>query len=277
MTAGEGRSVVCNCRRQSGFERAERQKINNAPERDGATTMKRTLRGIFLLVLVCGSANAALISRLSGQAYYDDVLNITWLADANAGAGSPYDDGSITTDGRMTWTAAQAFIASLNAANYLGVSNWRLPTVTDTGTPGCNSAYTGTDCGYNVDLTTGEMAHLFYSTLGNSAGFNTSGVLQPCVTAGSPYCLTNAGPFSNLKSDDGYWSGTEYAPNTSIAWYFGFAGGNQGFGSKTVNFYAWAVRPDDIAPIPVPAVAWLFGGAFAVAGAVRRRVVATGA
>ncbi|MDP2325623.1 MAG: hypothetical protein Q8N51_16575 [Gammaproteobacteria bacterium] len=38
----------------------------------------------------------------------------------------------------------------------------------DTGTPGCDFAYTGTDCGYNVDLVAGEMARMFYSTLGNT-------------------------------------------------------------------------------------------------------------
>lgn len=63
------------------------------------------------------------------QAYYDTDLNITWLADANAAAGSIYDD--LYPYGSTTWDHAQAWIASLNAANYLGVSNWRLPTVTD--------------------------------------------------------------------------------------------------------------------------------------------------
>ncbi len=75
----------------------------------------------------------------------------------------------------MMWSEAQAWIGTLNTASYLGTNDWRLPTVTDTGTPGCNFAYTGTDCGYNVDLSTGEMAHMFYSTLGNTSHYNTSG------------------------------------------------------------------------------------------------------
>ncbi|MEO8225598.1 MAG: hypothetical protein ABI661_12410, partial [Gammaproteobacteria bacterium] len=113
-----------------------------------------------VLGLSCLSANASLISRAGGQAYYDDVLDITWLTDANAGAGTSYDDGPSATDGRMTWASAQGWVASLNAGpGYLGATDWRLPTVTDTAAPGCDYAYTGTDCGYNVDVATGEMSH----------------------------------------------------------------------------------------------------------------------
>ncbi|MSR08918.1 MAG: PEP-CTERM sorting domain-containing protein, partial [Gammaproteobacteria bacterium] len=38
-------------------------------------------------------------------------------------------------------------------------------------------------------------------------------------------------------------------------------------------FYAWAVRPGDIAPVPVPGAVWLFGGALTLLGAVRRRAM----
>lgn len=64
----------------------------------------------------------------------------------------------------MDWSTANAWAAGLN---FNGLTGWRLPTVTDTGTPGCNFAYSGTDCGYNVDTATGEMASMFYDTLGN--------------------------------------------------------------------------------------------------------------
>jgi hypothetical protein len=36
-----------------------------------------------LLILSAGSANAALVARVGGDAFYDTVLDITWLADAN--------------------------------------------------------------------------------------------------------------------------------------------------------------------------------------------------
>jgi hypothetical protein len=57
---------------------------------------------------------------------YDTDLDITWLADANAGVGSTFDNGGSTTDGRMTWVNANAWAASLTVG---GFSDWRLPSV----------------------------------------------------------------------------------------------------------------------------------------------------
>ena len=42
-----------------------------------------TLSAGLLSFGVVSTADAALVSRLGGLAYYDTVLNITWLADAN--------------------------------------------------------------------------------------------------------------------------------------------------------------------------------------------------
>jgi len=214
--------------------------------------MKRTL-GILALCLAWMPANAALHSRLSGQAYYDDVLDITWVADANLAQTSGYD-----ADGQMTWDAAQGWIASLNTASYLGVNDWRLPTVTDTGTPGCTFGFTGTDCGFNVDLATGEMAHIFYGTLGNTAAVDTSGIPTGCESSAPDYCLTNVGPFANLQPDD-YWYGTPNAP--AEAWYINFLPGVQSIASKGSVLRAWAVRDGDIAPtVPAgPSLQWLGG------------------
>jgi hypothetical protein len=41
---------------------------------------------------------------------------------------------------------------------------------------------------------------------------------------------------------DNYWSGTEYAPNTSNAWNFNFDDGNQNNDNKGNNNYALAVH-----------------------------------
>ena len=65
--------------------------------------MNRRSKGMFLIALVCGSANASLQTRAGGQAYYDDVLNVTWVADANLPTTSGYEP-----DGQMTWAEAQA-------------------------------------------------------------------------------------------------------------------------------------------------------------------------
>lgn len=233
--------------------------------------MKKYLGVIVLALWCCGSVQAELLSRAGGQAYYDTVLDITWLANANLAATNTFGVTGLNVYGLMTWAKANEWIAAMNSANYLGVNDWRLPTVIDTGTPGCDWAVTGTDCGYNVDLSTGEMAHLYYSTLGNVGLFNTSG--NPTGCPGGPnYCLTSTGPFSNLQPY-GYWSGTVYAPAPgSNAWYFVFGYGNQYNDLQDIPFHAWAVRPGDI--VPVPAAVWLFGSAMGVFGMVRRRVLA---
>lgn len=237
--------------------------------------MKRLLLGISLFMLTVGSANAALFSRLGGQAYYDSALDITWLANANLAHSNDFGVTGVNFNGTMAWDKANEWIAAMNSAAYLGASDWRLPFMLDTGAAGCDLAYSGTDCGYNVQTKSGdtvysEMAHLFYVTLGNTGAFDTSG--NPGSCPGFPnFCLTNSGPFSNFEAGY-YWTGNEYAPDTANAWYFHFGAGSQYLELKSNSLYAWAVRPGDIAAvIPVPGAVWLFGGALALLGAVRRR------
>jgi hypothetical protein len=232
------------------------------------TTITRIAAALAALAMMSTSAHAALLSRASGAAYYDDVLDITWLADANLVASNTFGVTGIDPAGYMTWAEAGEWIAAMNTANYLGVNTWRLPTVTDTGTPGCDYAYTGTDCGFNVDLSTGEMAHMFYSTLGNLGYYDTSGSgPQP------GWGLSNTGPFSNLQPYF-YWSGTTLAPSPSNAWYFRFIVGSQVTDGKGFSFYAWAVSSGDSAAVPVPGAVWLFGTALVSVGrALRRRVL----
>jgi len=238
--------------------------------------MRQNILATVILLLAAASSNADLLGRdLNGspgsfEAYYDTALNITWLANANLADTVDFGLTGINPDGTMTWDKANEWIAAMNTAAYLGYNNWRLPTVTDTGTSGCDYAYTGTDCGYNVDLSTGEMAHMFYSTLGNTGSYNTSGVPTGC-SGFSPYCLTNPGPFSNLQPYY-YWSGTTYAPSTNLVWSFNFNDGSQYVSNKSDVYYAWAVHSGDIgSAVPVPAAAWLFGGALAGLGALKRR------
>jgi len=216
--------------------------------------------------------NAALLERLGGQAYYDDVLDITWLADANLAASNTFGVTGIAVNGTMTWAKANEWIAAMNTANHLGYSDWRLPNVIDTGTPGCNFAYSGTDCGWNVDLSTGEMAHLYYSTLGNVGAYDILGNPTGCYIAPN-YCLTHTGPFSNIQRDN-YWSGTSYAPDPGNAWGFNFGNGSQSSYDERNAFRAWAVRPGDTV-VPLPGVAWLFGSALGAVGILRRRARAS--
>ncbi len=213
------------------------------------------------LAVVTFSADAALVGRLAAtpggtdyQAYYDDVADLTWLADANA-------------NGAMNWATANAWAAGLDVA---GVTGWRLPDTIDVGNDGATytNVYQGVDYGYNI-TTHSELSNMFYNVLGNTAFYDTSGVATGCTAPN--YCLTNTGPFSNIQSGI-YWSATEYAPSPTSAWVFSMDFGNQGFNVKTVTNYAWAVQSGDVSAVPVPAAAWLFvSGLVGLVGFARRK------
>lgn len=236
---------------------------------------------ITLCFLFVNSANAALLSRLSGAAYYDDVLDVTWLANANLAMSNTFGVSGIGANGSMNWYKANEWIAAMNSAGYQGASDWRLPAIVDTDSSGCNWGYSGTDCGYNVQTSSGatvysEMAHLFYETLGNFARYDTSGLWVNCPPE-PVYCLTNAGPFSNLQPNT-YWSGTTYLPDSTGAWAFGFGGGGQGDRAKSETFLSMAVRSGDIlalTPVPLPSGMWLMGSALAILGLVRNKLAGT--
>ena len=223
----------------------------------GGSIVNQALSGIFLLLLTLSSAHAALLSRLSGQAYYDTALGITWLADANLPKSNNFGvtlDSNAGVDGSMSWGVAQNWVAAMNAANYLGVNNWRLPTILDIGGDGPNYGVAGgTDAGYNVVPLTSEMAHLHLVTLGNPSGRDTVGNLV-CGSAMAPSssCIVNSGPFSNLSTGGtfGYWAAQTDLVDASRAWWFLFSLGFQGAVNKSDNAIgAWAVRNGDIGSV----------------------------
>ncbi len=197
-----------------------------------------------------GTCHAALHDR-GGGLIYDDVLNITWLKDANFAKTSGYD-----TDGVMSWSDASTWAANLV---YGGYGDWRLPKVLDADQDGCNFAYQATDCGYNVNIATGEMAHLWYVDFGNLAYRDTLGNLQAGYgLADNPGDLNDESLFLNLTKG-GYWSGIPYGPNPNAeAWYFVMDLGLQDYFSGSSLFYAWAVRDgDSTVAVPEPETAVL--------------------
>ena len=172
------------------------------------------------------------------DAFYDTQLNITWLRDANA-------NRTNGNTGEMTWFAAESWASNLSFGGY---TDWRLPTMLDTGAPGCavspgGSDYHtgGGDCGYfpqTIGVSSGtltvysEMAHLYYHTLGNDGRGN--GVF-------------NSGDFIDLFRDL-YWTGLRYAPDTDQAWYFYNGGGLQDRAQIGHRLRAMAVRSGDVLP-----------------------------
>ncbi len=205
-------------------------------------------------------AEAQLLSRLGGLAVYDTDLDITWLADANAGVGSAWDTNS--ADGRMDWFSANGWVASLTVG---GFTDWRLPTA-------LNQDGSGPCHGFNC--TDSEMGHLFYNELGGTPGswildsedpdlalFHN---IQTLLLPGIPIDR-----FNQVR----YWSGTEVGYIPDRAWDFDFLDGFQDGGmDKGVHYFVWAVRSGDVSEVPIPGTVWLFlSGLLGLVGIARSK------
>lgn len=209
--------------------------------------LRKAAMALFIVASgVSSVANAALVDR-GGGLIYDTDLNITWLANANV-------NGAMNWGGAMTWASNLSYYDSVRNVTY---TDWRLPTTLQLD-PAC-SGQSGVDS-YGYNCTGSEMGHLFYNELGGVAGQSITATHN-----------TNYNLFQNVQSGL-YWSESEYAPYPYDAWYFNFLNGGQYMNYKGNDGYAWAVRPGDVAAVPLPATAWLFGsGLLGLLGAARAR------
>lgn len=218
-------------------------------------------QGTWETTLLGRDINLQAVAATSSSAVYlyDTSLNVTWLRDANVNVGNG-------NNGRMDWNTATNWAVNLVTGNVLAgttIDDWRLPTMTDTGTPGCNF---GTNCGFNPATATSEMANLFFNTLGNKAYADISGN-YPQFGWG----LTNTGGFQNMQPD-GYWLGTEFATATDEGWHFNTNAGYQGGSNKGNRLSAMAVRSGDVlAPVPEPETYLMLLSGLAVLGVFGRR------
>jgi hypothetical protein len=177
------------------------------------------------------------------QAVYDADRDITFLANGNAGAGSPFDDGANTTDGLMTWASANAWAASLTLGGY---TDWRLPTSLQPD-PTCSGQH---DPGggfplrsFDFNCTGAELGHLFYNGLGGDP-------ITSIFDTGDPAKLAL---FTNIPLR--VWTSTTIADFPAGAWRFAFDFGEQNGADKTDFLSAWAVRDGDVSPLgPTPTV-----------------------
>ncbi len=199
--------------------------------------MKRLLPAIILTIICLSStANAALVTRLGGQAVYDTDLDITWLSDSNAASGTVFDDGFSNTDGRMTWESASNWSASLAVG---GFNDWRLPT----------SQF---------------FDHLYFGELGGTAPFIS------ILDSGDP----DLAKF-NLLIDTSYWTSqrVQVFPSEPLTpLFFSFNGGfTLDFTSHQSNFRAFAIRSGDVSTVPAPATLLLALTGLGLAGFGRRK------
>ncbi len=171
-----------------------------------------------------------------GQTVYDPVANVTWLADADVAASNPFGlppcqspttpSPCVAADGAMTWDAATQLVKNMNAAAYLGQSNWQLPPID----PSCN--------GYNcTGGSKSPMGELFYGQLGLGKGATV--VTTPDIALG---------PFHDVRPYL-YWSclGATIqtpcqadGPVFNQEWSFSFGSGFEGTDILPNELYATA-------------------------------------
>ncbi len=227
-------------------------------------------------IAFASTSQAALVSEDGGQLVYDTGSNITWTANSNLSATNAFGVSGVNTDGSMTWGTAQSWIGAMNAADYLGHNNWRLPTTLQPDAT-CSSHLSG-GISFGKGCAGSEMGQFYYTELGGLGVYNFNpGTSIP--TIGGGFITIPGSSFL-----DTYWSGTQGSLNTANAWFFDMTGsaffgngGIQNTSNKSTYFNVWAVLPGDAAPssVPVPAAVWLFGsGLLGLVGVARNRKAA---
>ncbi len=259
------------------------------------TRLSSLMSGAILVAAALGSgaAHATLESRDINNdgtvdAFYDTVLDVSWLANANAAKGTAFDDGGNTNDGLMTFASATSWVSSLNV---YGVTDWRLPTTApingvafQTNTSFIGTSDNGTSSASVISVAN-EMGYNFYKNLElistcSAASTATNCVFQygGLVHTGDPAGVgnlapVNQAPFINVQ-DNAYWTGTA-SPNVANGIVsFGYQNGWQWTSLNTQNqaLAAWAVHEGDIAAVPEPqSLLLLTAGLVLIAGMRARR------
>jgi hypothetical protein len=171
---------------------------------------------------------------------YEDDQGLIWLDYSNRLCAG-WDDCVKWAAGLNTGGSVTCKFNPGVAVSWSG--DWRLPKTMDGER---HYGYDGsTTAGYNI--TSSEMGHLFYKSLGDSGWYDAKGKKLAGWGGDAVWGLKKKGPFSHLYPDF-YWSGTEYSIYDQRAWAFNFNFGSQSNGAfKSIgNYAALAVRPGKV-------------------------------
>lgn len=209
------------------------------------------------VLLLAGAAQAGL-HDMGGGLLYDDVLDVTWLQDADYARTCGYKP-----NGKMPWADAMKWVTELvyhDPVRHADIRGWRLPKVG----PVAGGTFNGRFCfdgssdeGYNVASPNSELAYMFYVNLGLKGYYSPAGKdqAQECGAAGNGKAglLVNVGPVKNLKSHI-YWTGSSVEPYTDRnAWIFDTVFGYQNFYNKNDMLSPWPVHDGNVAGVaPAP-------------------------
>ena len=152
-----------------------------------------------------------------GLTVYDNNTGLTWQRSPDTTG-----DGAINVSDKLTWAQAQAHPAALNATNYAGYSDWRLPTIKE-----------------------------LYSLI-DFRGTDPSGLAGNDTSGLTPYINTNYFKFAYGNTNNGeriidsqYWSSTRYVGYSTDGKTFGvnFADGRiKGYPGDFAKQYVICVR-----------------------------------
>lgn len=203
----------------------------------------------FTLLIASSVSNAGLINRGSGL-IYDDVLDVTWLQNANLMQTSDVD-----TNGQTTWQGATEWADNLV---FEGYDDWRLPTNMPVDGSNFDFGFSfdgSTDRGFNSDTSANELAYMFHINLNNISYFDTLG---NAMQAGSEVFNSS---FTDVETGElftidnilpTYWSKIGNDPIVNAAWAFAFytqgiaTGEAQLLNVTANNVGAWALRDGDV-------------------------------
>lgn len=219
--------------------------------------MRRVGLVLSLAALGCwGSVAQAALHDRGGGLLYDDVLNVTWLQDADYVVTSGF-----AKDNAIDWANANRWVKDLvyhDPVRNVDITGWRLPKVR----PIDGKAFTGkfsvdgsSDEGYNIVSPNSEMAYMFHVNLGLKSYYDKTGMVTKDFGAGRNgkewAKFETVGPVKNLRSSI-YWTGTPCPPYFN-AWQFHMGTGCQNFYNQWDRLCVWAVHDGDVTAQPKPA------------------------